>query len=34
MAAKYIEQGFVNVGVLDGGINAWQEAGFPLVQAA
>jgi rhodanese-related sulfurtransferase len=29
-AAKYREQGFTNVKVLKGGIEAWKAAGYPM----
>ncbi len=33
-AAKARDQRFTNVAVLDGGIRAWQDAGFPMALTA
>ena len=32
-AKKYSREGFTNVKVLEGGVNAWKNAGFALVKA-
>jgi len=31
LAARYIEMGYLNAKALRGGVEAWKEAGFPLV---
>jgi rhodanese-related sulfurtransferase len=31
MAAEYQERGFLNAMVLDGGLKAWREAGYPIM---
>ena len=31
LAAQYNELGFINVKVLEGGVDAWKKAGFPLL---
>jgi rhodanese-related sulfurtransferase len=30
VAAKYIKEGYQKVGVLDGGVDAWKQAGYPV----
>jgi rhodanese-related sulfurtransferase len=29
-AEKYLDQGYTNVKVLDGGVEAWKQVGYPL----
>lgn len=30
MAEQLVNEGYVNVRVLDGGVDAWREAGYPM----
>lgn len=34
LAAQYVADGWPNAAVLDGGIAAWEKAGFPVVEKA
>ena len=32
LAAQYLADGWTNAAVLDGGIDAWEKAGYPVVE--